>query len=444
MDKLRIKELSDKAYSALCGSDFTTAVNCYNEVLTIDPDNSPALHFASILLNFSGKYRSAYNLLKKLLDKDKCNAEYYVTLSLILKNLDKYEQAVEAIRVAHQLKPRDPIIISNAAMLLADERRYDRAKDAFEIALDINPEIPFIHFNYSLLLLKIGDFTNGWKEYEWRIPFHYNSQIPTLPNVKDLKDKKIQIMPEQGYGDFIMFSRYFDLLEKEGAKVFVNCPHAIYKLYDCHYTPRPDYTFGIASLPLIFNSMPNKPYIKAPGIKKIDENNNFKIGIATNAVKEINNSAHVILKDEGIHIVPHPGNLSYYYAFKRSLFNNFFTPIVDMDGVNLYNLQIDVKHDNEKIINLRHRIGDFSDLADFVDQMDLIITIDTALAHLAGAMGKPVWLLLPYDCDWRWQTEGERSIWYPSMRIFRQPKRGDWETIQTQIIDELKVNLGLI
>jgi ADP-heptose:LPS heptosyltransferase len=87
--------------------------------------------------------------------------------------------------------------------------------------------------------------------------------------------------------------------------------------------------------------------------------------------------------------------------------------------------------------NLSGIVDDFSDLADVIDGMDLVISIDTAVAHLAGAMGKKVWLLLPYDCDWRWQTEGDTSIWYPTMRIFRQPKRYDWNSLQDKILTEL-------
>jgi hypothetical protein len=269
----------------------------------------------------------------------------------------------------------------------------------------------------------MGQFEKGWQEYEWRIPFYYNTPKPIYPT--DLKNKKVKIIPEQGYGDFIMFSRYFKLLEQAGASVYINCPKALEPLYQCRYCPDPDFSIHVMSLASLFNVIPSEPYIKAPGKLKISGDN--KIGIASRAVKPFSSTAQVkIQKDGSLGIISHPSNLAYLSTFKRSLPHDFFDPLMDK---NLYNLQKDVA------INGMHNpeIEDFGQLADLVDQMDLIITIDTALAHLAGAMGKETWLLLPYDSEWRWQTDRSDSPWYPNMKIFRQPRRGDWTSVQEEM-----------
>ncbi len=438
MSKEQIKQFSDEAYDAVCRNDLTTALDRYNKVLAIDPTDDSSLHFYAIILNLQGKHKTALEMVKRAINRYKCSAGYYTTLASICKNLEDYPAAIQAIRTAAELRPRDPVILSNAAMILMDERRYGSAKEIFEAALDIDPHNAFVHFNYSLLLLATGDYENGWKEYEWRIPFHYGKLPPEYPT--DLKDKNIQIIPDQGYGDFIMFSRYVNLLEKAGAKPFITCSKALSRLYDSHYCPKPDVTMYVTSLARLFNEIPNEPYIKAPGLKKI-EDKGFKIGVASRALKNFNNDVRVLMKpDGGVHIVAHPSNLAYLSAFKRSLPHDFFDPFFSLRNVKLYNLQIDHQHYAMK--NMSNQISDFGDLADFVDQMDLIITIDTALAHLAGAMGKKTWLLLPYDFEWRWQADREDSPWYPSMRIFRQKSRGDWYSVQDQLLNNHPVRLG--
>jgi tetratricopeptide (TPR) repeat protein len=430
MSKAKIKEISDKAYDAICDNDLQSALNSYYQILAIDSNDDSSLHFLAFILNLQGKYKTALDMVKRAIDRYRCSATYYVTLASICRNLGDYKEAVDAIKTACELKPNDPIILSNAAMILADERKYDKAKDIYELALEFEPNNAFLHFNYSLLLLTIGDFENGWREYEWRIPLHHNGKIQKYP--KDLKGKKVKIIPEQGYGDFIMFSRYFKLLEEAGASVFINCPRALNRLYECHYCPDPDFSIYIMSLPILFKEIPNDPYIKAPGILKVDDNC-FKVGVITCAVKPANNSTQVVKKADGtIGILPHPENLAYLSTFKRSLPHDFLDPFQGIDKVKFYNLQKD--HNCYGMEN--PRISDFGDLADYVNEMDLIITIDTALAHLAGAMGKKVWLLLPYDFDWRWQADKDYSVWYPTMKIFRQRKRGDWNSVQENLVSE--------
>jgi tetratricopeptide (TPR) repeat protein len=425
MSKAALKKLFDQAHSAICINNFTEALECYDKVLSMDPKNDAALHFVAFLQDIQGNHRKAVEILKVAIENYPCRASYYSTLSSALRHMDNYPEAVKAIRTACELQP-DAINLCNAATLLCDEKRFDRARDVYEAALDIEPESPFIHFNYALLLLKLGEYEEGWKEYDWRIPFHYNRPIPEYP--VDLKGKKVRVIHEQGFGDFLMCARYLDLLRNAGAEVFVDCPKQLASLFNPHYCPNPDHTFMMMSLPRLFKEIPNAPFIQAPKNKQII-GSGFKVGIAFEAKKPFNNNIQVVERDGNLHIVPHPANLAYLSAPKRSLPHDFFDPFF-RDGVRFNNLQVDTSH--YAMYNLKAE--DFSELADFVDGMDLIITIDTALAHLAGAMGKKTWLLLPYNCDWRWGASGENTIWYPSMKLFRQSRRGDWNSVQDKVL----------
>lgn len=433
MNKAEIKKLSDIAHDAICKSDFQTALEHYYQVLAIDSNDDSSLHFIAFILNLQGKHKTALDMVNRAIDRYQCSATYYTTLASIQRNLGNYPEAIKAINTACQLKPNDAVILSNAAMILGDERKYDRAKAIYEIALEFEPDNPFVHFNYSLLLLTMGEFKQGWQEYEWRMPFHFNTPRPTYP--KDLKSKKIRIVPEQGYGDFIMFSRYFKLLEDAGASVFINCPKALEPLYQCHYCPNPDLSIHVMSLASLFNTIPNEPYIQAPGKLELPNNKQFKIGVAPCAVKPFNNSVQVVKRGEdgSIGIISHPSNMAYLSAFKRSLPHDFFDPLIKDQKYKLYNLQKDA--DFYGMEDMKDQIKNFGDLADLVSQMDLIITVDTALAHLAGGMGKETWLMLPYDFEWRWQAERKDSPWYPSMKIFRQPRRGDWYPVQEEMLN---------
>lgn len=417
-----IKILNRKAHEALCKNDFHGALNHYQEVLKKDPGDDKALHFVGFLQSLQGEQKNALDSVTKAIKRYACDASYYTTLAGIYRQMLDYPQAVEAIRKACELLP-DAVNYSNAAMILADERRFERAKELYRKALELDENCSFIHFNYSLLLLLLGEYEEGLKEYDWRIPFHYNVGMPEYP--EDLKGKKIQILPEQGFGDFLMCARYFKPLQDAGAEVYVYCHKAMERLCRPRYCSKPDYTFLVMSLPRLFKGwVPTDNYIGASGKSKVT-GFDFKIGVAHKAVKTPSNLMGVV----GERMIPHPATLAYLSASKRSLPHDFFDPMLKK-GVKFYNLQNDTSH--YAMENVKSE--DFMDLADWVANMDLIITIDTALVHLAGAMGKTTWLLLPYDCDWRWGVDQEVSKWYPSVRIFRQQKRGDWASVQEQIL----------
>lgn len=421
MSKEVIRRLISLAHDSLCRNSIKDALDCYNKVLCLDPDNAAARHFVAFVLDLQGQYAEALPHALKAVEVHKCNADYYSTLANVYRHLDNYQEAVIAAKTACDLRPQEAMMWNNAAMLLAEEKRFDRAKAAYQYALQLEPESSHIRFNYSLLLLALDD-PEAWDEYEWRIPLNYSQPRPRYPKV--FRDKKVLIKHEQGYGDFLMCARYFPLLRELGAELHLETPRALDRLFPSTYCPRPDLTIYAMSLPLIFPATPTEPYLI---LDKNRKNERFSVGVAHRAVKQFNNEVRITVDDERVQLLPHPANLAWQSAKKRSLpedwFDNFPT------DVQLFNLQIDAPHPR---IPSYGGIEDFKDLAQAVANMDLIITIDTSLAHLAGAMGKETWLILPYDSEWRW-GQGDKTSWYPNTRIFRCPKRGDWASVEKEV-----------
>lgn len=426
MSKEIVKQLIDAAHQSLCRNDIVHAVDCYNTILRIDPNNPAARHFVAFLCDLQGEYESALKHALAAVEVYKCNADYYTTLANIYRHLDNYQEAVNAAKTACDLRPQDAMMWNNAAMILAEEKKFDRAKSAYQYALQLEPESPYIHFNYSLLLLAQDD-PEAWEEYDWRIPLNYNLPKPRYP--KTFRDKKVLIKHEQGYGDFLMFARYFQLLRDLGAEVHLETPRVLDRLFPSSYCPQPDLVIYTMSLPILFPHMPSEPYIK---VEKTVTKDRFQVGIAHKAVKRFNNEVRVVAEEDRVQVLPHPANLAWQSAKKRSLPDDWFDlpSVLDMD---FWNLQIDAPHPT---IPQYEGIEDFSDLAQAVANMDLIVTIDTALAHLAGAMGKETWLILPYDSEWRW-GQGDKTPWYPNTTIFRCPKRGDWQSVKIEVTRRL-------
>lgn len=322
------------------------------------------------------------------------------------------------------------------------------AVEYFDIALKYSQEYPEIHYNKSHALLISGNFEEGWKEYEWRkkrkefYPRNYSK--PELISGMEIKGKRILVYDEQGLGDSIQFIRFIPMLKQMGVDIILECNKQLLRIFkritdssalierDVKNEPSVEYDFQIPllSLPLYFNTtyetIPSEvPYIFAEEelSNKMSEHikceNQFKIGIVWG------------------------GNPNHTSDNKRSIPLSYFNRLLSIENVKLFSLQKgiplkQVKENNFPIVVLNDYLNDFADTAATIENLDLVITIDTSVAHLAGAMGKPVWLLLPFFPDWRWLLKRNDSPWYPSMKIFRQSEEGNWEPVFDEVVSELK------
>ncbi len=305
--------------------------------------------------------------------------------------------------------PEDISVLCNLGLALRQQRRTAEAIALFQKGLAIAPSDARLHWNLSLALLAAGRFEEGWREYEWRVAAGISP-----PSLRDeplwrgepLEGKSILLETEQGLGDTLQFLRYAPWLERQGARVFVDCQLRLRPLcrrWIAKVAMDYDYRAPLMSLPLITHGVipDDVPYLDAPSAADLGPG--FKVGLcwAGNAANPANRF--------------------------RSIPPHLLEPLPAMPGV--------------QWVSLEQKPGDtIEQLASALKGLDLVITVDTMAAHLAGALARPVWTLLSYAPDWRWLEQGTSSHWYPSMRLFRQSRPGDWPSV----VEEVKTALGCL
>jgi hypothetical protein len=367
---------------------------------------------------------------------------------LVLQNLDRSEEAIAAFQTAVHLRPHYCDALLKLGFILRQNLKTTAALECFKEAARLDPHNPETHWELSTTLLSLGEFKRGWPEYEWRWRLKDFTTPPAqFPQPRwdgaALNGRRILLHCEQGYGDTIQFARYATLVARRGGEVILGCPEPLRTLLETiggvreFTTTRSGLEFDLhaplMSLPAILgttltNIPATVPYLTAPSgplAEKLHPAPGYKIGIAW------------------------AGDPAHKNDQRRSLPLEHFLPLVKRPGILCYSLQVggrtaDLNHPEfaGKIVELGGGFRDFADTARAVAEMDLIITVDTALAHLAGALGKPVWVLLPYEAEWRWMLHREDSPWYPTMRLFRQSAPGDWKHLFERLLSALPTHVA--
>ena len=340
----------------------------------------------------------------------------------------------------------------NLGVVFEKKRELVKAIESYETAIQYNSNNLNAHWNLALLYLQTGDYSKGWKKFEVRKDrIKSCKRLFNKPELKSesVNGRKILIHCEQGLGDTIQFSRYLKILKKRGAYVIFECKPRLFEIFkgfdgidelileqsNREKSIEYEYHISLLSLPLYFKTsletIPSGvPYIKANPDKVnewgiIVKNEKFiNIGIAWSGAE-----ANVSGKD-------------------RSCKLDDFAPLFSLKGIKLFSLQKNI-HNSEMIsagypvVNFERIDSEpFLDTAAIIENLDIVISIDTSIAHLAGALGKPVWTLLPYYSDWRWLLNIENSPWYPTMRLFRQSEPGQWSEVFSKVLIELKKYLN--
>lgn len=342
--------------------------------------------------------------------------------------------------------PNDPTGIHILSVITHRQGQHQQAFEYIKKALALKPNEPEIHYSFALLLLLMGHFEQGWQEYEWRLKIkNFKHLLLPLPRWEgeSLNGKKLLLLCEQGYGDNIQFSRYLPLVKKCGAHITLGCPLPLQHLFSTlpeidelseRITPATqqfDAYNSLASLPKIFNTNLSNMPPPTHGLN-LDKNHLKKWE------KEIPQTGLRI----GIVWAGRPGHEN---DRNRSCRLDDFLPLADIPNTHLISLQMqhelispsDMPIDiptaispDIPLIHLGDRITDFADTAAIIHHLDLIISVDTSLAHLAATLGKETWVLLPFVPEWRWLLDRDDSPWYPKhMKLFRQTKIGDWKHV---------------
>jgi tetratricopeptide (TPR) repeat protein len=454
----------------------------YRQILVEQPEHSGAIHFLGMIAHQAGHndvaldlirrsialspdvpagHNNLGNVLKEIGQLDDAvaafrkaialkgdSAEVHNNLGDALRDLGQLDDAIAACRQAIALSPDYAEAYANLANALSDKGRMDEAIAAYRQGLVRNSAIPEIHKNLSLALLRRGDFQEGWEEYEWRWKcgdFKSSTRNFVQPQWDGgpLKGRVILIHTEQGFGDAIQFIRYLPLVIQRGAKVIIECPAALERLFrtlgDEHRAlvrgqplPAFDVHCPLLSLPRAFQtslaSIPHTiPYLRAD--PELAQRWQLRLADLPAAAK--------------VGLV-WAGNSADRDDRKRSLNLARWAPLGKIPGVRFFSLQKGNASAEAKtpppgmeLVDWTNELNDFADTAAFVANLDLVISVDTAVAHLCGALDKPIWTLLPFSSDWRWLTEREDSPWYPSMRLFRQEAWGDWDSVISRVTSAL-------
>lgn len=431
--------------------EFAEAESSYRQAIYLKPDYADAYNNLGNLYHKMNRLQHAVDCYQKAIDIQPDRADIYYNLAQTLKDRNQFDLAIETYQKALRLKPDFADAYNNLGVTFQEQGMPADALENYKQAIKLDANFADAHWNYALALLLTENFHEGWKEFEWR--FHKNSWQRTYPFRYNLprwdglnfEGKRLYVHDEQGFGDTLQFIRYLPLVKARGGKVFFETRQPLLNLLtefcgidelversdDGKPAVPSDCYIPLLSLPGIFQttlkSIPaKKGYLSANECKvkywrkQLDEKD-YKVGLVW-----AGNSSHVNDK-------------------KRSIALQRFAPLAELPGIQLYGLQKGeaAKQDGEicpSILrrNLGEHFEDFSETAGAIQNLDLVISVDTSVAHLAGAMGKPVWTILPFAPDWRWLLKRKDSPWYPTMKIFRQPEPGDWESVIDQVKDELQ------
>ncbi|MGR3294282.1 MAG: tetratricopeptide repeat protein, partial [Candidatus Scalindua sp.] len=418
------------------------AVKSYNRAIELKPDYAEAYNNLGTTLQSLDRLDEAITSYRKAITIKPHYAEAHYNFGNALKEQRKFDEALISYKRAVTIKPDYAEAHNNMGITLQERGEFTEATASYSRAIELKTDYADAHFNRSLMSLLKRDFKNGWQEYEWRLrTLDYKLRTFQQPmwDGSPLNGKTILVHTEQGLGDNIQFARYLPMVQAQGGRVIFEClENLVCLLKNCdgiseiiERAPIPsaqyDTHIPLLSLPGLFNSAPDSmpsaiPYITIdPALieqwrMQFYHDNSFKVGIVW-AGNYHNKRNHI-----------------------RSCTLTDFAPLLEIPGTSFYSLQkgpasaeLNNSPEGLKIINLDSKLNDFADTAAAISCLDMVISVDTAVAHLAGAIGKPVWTLLPFVPDWRWQLERDDSPWYPSMRLFRQTQLYDWNGIFYQV-----------
>jgi tetratricopeptide (TPR) repeat protein len=472
------------------------AEGIYRQVLSDLPDNPHALHYLGLVMQQTGNSPEAARLMRRSIEIDPAQPHFYTNLAGVMRSMgdlaameqcarkaielspqsadahcdlgyalmaqEKFESAIEALRQADQLEPNRSDVqshlgncykllgkiddsiepferaaalepgesghLANLASARLAQNRVNEAVDLYRRAVERAPQIAAWHFNLGLALLVSGELPDGLAEYEWRLrtpDFVQRFRTYTQPvwDGGDLSGKTILLHPEQGFGDAIQFVRYVPMVAARGARVVLEAAPQLFELFKS--------VRGVDQLIQIGDAFPPVDLrcsllSLSPDPQRKEE---WRTSLAGDGLRV------------GLAWAGSPTNLN---DRNRSFTLATLARLADVPGVRFFSLQTGPAGAQAaeppagmNLTDLSEGLRDFADTAAVVNSLDLVITADTALAHLAGALGRPVWNLLPFAPDWRWMLEREDTPWYPSMRLLRQRTRGDWAEVIDRVADRL-------
>ena len=426
--------------------DTASAIELAMKVIINHPQNAHAHNCLGTIYLNQNNLSKAERSFKKSCSLKPAFAEATNNLASTLLKKNKITLALKYFNAALNIEPTNPDFWANKGAAYQAANQIQKAIDACNEALEINPNHADARWNRGIAYLLSGDLIKGFYDYEtrWRLPeFKPIKRASILWTGQNLFNKSILVYSEQGFGDTIQFIRYINELTQLKPNLVYFETHAALKtlinqiagintvFIKGEALPKTDFHIPLMSLPYIFktaiHSIPNQvPYLRPPEVPPYI--------IARSNPKKLN--VGICWK----------GRVTHKNDSNRSICIKNLFPLFEMPDIQFYNLQLN--HAESKvlkkyqIIDLSSQITDFSSTALIIKELDLVITVDTALAHLSGALGFECWVLLPFSPDWRWLLKTSISPWYPSLKLFRQQTTGDWSKLIPIVKQSLKKQLS--
>ena len=410
------------------------------DVLAASPDHPAALALQGIIAGMSGNPDAAVVLLRKAIALRPGNATWYAHLSSLCRSTYLMDEALAAGQESIRLDPNNPEHLVNLSLIFVDVDDRERATACLLRAIGLRHDHADGHLALAQTLLAAGDFDPGWMEYEWRnLTEAGKATMPAMTsaawNGMHIPNGRLLLVGDQGYGDTIQFARYIPMAAERCQELIVGCSAEMAPLLAnipgvaryCHrWTDVPGHAVHcrLSSLPYLFHTrldtIPSGiPYLKAePGRvaywrERLDAS--LPRGLRRIGLAWTGRPTHPNDRRRSMALAQLAGLGSAGAAAFVSLQKPM--PARDIPSLPLFPGMTDLSQDLE----------DFGETAALIENLDLVITVDTSMGHLAGALGKPAWILIPKAADWRWLLEREDSPWYPTVRLFRQQKPGAWE-----------------
>lgn len=458
-----LKAIFNLANVLRAANNFDEAIKYYYKAMELNPEFEEAYNNLGTVFNEKNEKNKAILNYKKAIEINPEFVDAYCNLAMVLKEQGKIDEALSWCYKAIVINPDNAEVYNKIGVILYYEKRFEEALNWYEKAVNLKPDSEEFHFNLGSTQILLENLEDGWENYDYR-HFKNIKQKLKIESFKQplwkgesLQNKTIYTYYEQGLGDSIQFVRYLPILKEMGTKVLFKAQTSLIELFKQNYPDIEILDESIQDKTLNFDLF--SPILSLPGALKTNINNIPETKKYLKADPEKRN--YYKEKIASSHLTDAPLNDS-YNKFKlgivwqgshtnkndknRSVSLDFFSEIAKLENINLYSLQKGVGEEQiEKsslnIINLGSSFNDFSDTAAAIENLDLVICVDTAVAHLSGALGIPTWILIPYIPCWRWFTERTDSPWYDSVKLFRQKEPGNWNEVKDRVLKAISTIL---
>ena len=432
------------------------AEDLFRRAIALDAERAQYHFGLGCVLQASGRLEAAADSYRRVLSLDGAFLPAMLNLGSILQAASEhagsaeslFEEALALFRRVTEIAPGAPEGWINLGFVLERRARLREARAAYDRALALDPTLADARFNRSLVLLAQGEYRAGFEDYEFRWPATgFPRPVFAAPewDGRPLGGQTVFLYTEQGFGDAIQFVRYVALLARRGGRVLLRCQPELRRMFEQvtgvagvvapDEVPPFDFHCSLLSLAGLLgttiDTIPAEvPYLRAdPQLvaawreRLREERRALRVGLAWSSQSLMPNAAG------------------------KSTTLEALAPLRDVPGVRYYSLQVgsagrEAAAGLVPMTDLTAGIADFADTAALVDNLDLVVSVDTAVAHLAGAMGRPVWTMLRHAPDWRWYPDAAQSKWYPTMRLYRQRARGDWRGVAEEVARDLRALAG--